>query len=294
MSIKELLQEAVSLSDNTAITEALNDVFESAQLSEEVRTKFSTILESVVKAKAIELAESHIEACAAEADKIIKSHEADLNESAEQYGEYIAKEMESKLDTYLDHVTETWQDANLIAVQSGLKVNMFDNMVTGLKEMFVENNIVVAEDQVDVVAELTEEIEDLGQKLDTAITENVSHTRFKKAVDKTNAVAAVTANLTESQKEKVSAMAESLEFTDDFTSRLETIVEFAATSTISGALLEAKDKKEVDSDDDKGSENFKSDDETDDDDKKKKKREDEIKESNPMMESYLAASKKLR
>ena len=206
MSIKQLLQEAVANQSNTAITEALNDVFESVNLSDDVRTKFSTILESVVKAKAVDLAESHIELCASEADKLIEAHKAELNESAEQYGEYVAKELEGKLDTYLDHVTEKWQDANLIAVQESLKLNMFDNMIGGLKEMFVQNNIVVADTQIDVVAELSEEIQDLETRVDTLVTESVEAKRFKAGVDKTAAIAEVTAKMKVATQHKMEGL----------------------------------------------------------------------------------------
>lgn len=288
MSIKELLKEAVTNTDNTAITEALNNVFASTELSESVKTKFSTVFESVIKAKAIELAESHINACAEEAETIIASHKASLTEAAEEYAKFYEAEMATKLDAYLDHVVENWETENRLAVENGLKVEMFDGMVSGLKEMFVQHNIIVPTDAVDVVKELSEEIEELESKLNDAIVESTNQKRYIQTVDKEKAIARIAEGLTASQKEKVKTFAESLEYSTDFDEKLQTIVEFFTSSSKSNQLNEKEEDKKK-GEEDKGSEKFKSDDEDDEESKEK------LKESaNPRMNQYLAASKKLR
>lgn len=287
MSIKEQLKEAVVSSDTTAITEALTSVFESVELSPDVKSKFSTVFEGVIKAKAVDLADQYISEAAVKADALIAEHKASLNEAAEQYSKYIAEQFESKLDVYLDHVVETWLEQNKLAVEAGLKVEMFDNLVSGLKTMFVENNIVVPTDAVDVVKELEEEIQDLENKLDQAITESTEQKRILQGIEKQNAIARVCGDLTESQKEKVKSLAESISFSNEFESNLRSIVEFATLGKLGTSTL-IKEKEE-------GSEEYK-DGEEEGDEKKKKdgKDKEEMKESFPQMDAYLAAAKRMR
>lgn len=290
MSIKEQLKEAVANSDSTPINEALQGMFESVELSDDVRVKFSTVFESLVKAKAIELAESYIDDAAAKADVLVQEHKAELDESAEEYGKYLAEQMEKKVDTYLDHVVEQWLEENRLALEGSLKVEMFDNLVGGLKEMFVENNIVVPEDAVDVVKELEEEIKDLEATADKAVMEAKEYKDKCRLYEKAEVIKAVTKGMTESQAEKITALAEGLDFTADFESRLTTIVEFASGAKL-GVISEKEKKGEEESgeDADKGSETFKSDDESE-------KKDKDMKESAPNdpMSAYLEAAKKIR
>lgn len=293
MSIKEQLKEAVVKLDNAPINEALTNIFESVELSGEVQKQFSTVFEGVVKAQALQLAESYIDSCATEAEGIVAAHKQELNEASEEYGKYIAEQMEKKLDVYLNHITESWMENNRLAVEGGLKIQMFDNLVGGLKTMFVENNINVADDAVDVVKELEQEIVELEAKLDESVTTIQTKDVQLKEFHKSQAIDKLVEGLADSQKEKVRNLAESLDYTEDFTARVGTLVEFATGKFNKGTLNEAEDKKQNPDAESEGNPNFKPDDTDKDDDKKKDKDLTEGQLS-PEMASYVHFARQKR
>lgn len=296
MSIKEQLKEAVVKLDNAPINEALSSIFESVELGGEVQQKFSTVFEGVIKAQAMQLAESYIDSCATEAEGIVAAHKQELNEASEEYGNYIAEQMEKKLDVYLNHITESWMENNRLAVEGGLKIQMFDNLVGGLKTMFVENNINVADDAVDVVKELEQEIVDLEAKLDESVTTIQAKDVQLKEFHKSQEIDKLVEGLADSQKEKVRNLAESLDYTEDFTARVGTLVEFATGGKFGkGALNEADDKKQDPDAESEGNPNFKPDD-TDEDSEGKKKKEKDLTENqlSPEMAAYVHFSRQKR
>lgn len=189
MQIKEQLLEAVS-HDDTKITTALDGIFESVELSEDVRNKFSTVFESVIKTKAVELAEAHIAEAAEKAEAVIAEHKQDLDEAAEKYGEHLAEQMSNKLDSYLDHVVEAWMAENKLAVENGLKVSMFDGLMEGMKNLFIENNVHCPDDKIDMIEALEENIQDLEGRLDSVVVENRQHKEYANYVEKTSSSSA--------------------------------------------------------------------------------------------------------
>lgn len=238
--IKEQLLEAVS-QDDAKITAALDGIFESVELSDDVRNKFSTVFESVIKAKAVELADSHIAEAAAKAETVIAEHKQELNEAAEKYAEHLSESMQNKLDSYLDHVVDAWMNENKLAVESGLKVAMFDNLMNGMREMFAENNIHCPDNKIDMIATLEENVADLEDRLDSVIVENRKHKEYAQYVEKNIIIERATAEMTESQKEKVVDLAESIRFDENFEDNLTSVIKFA-----SGINLVEKENKQKD------------------------------------------------
>lgn len=295
MSIKQKLKEAVLQTSNVQLTESMQDIFESVELSDDVRTKFSAVFESVVNAKAVELAESYVNTAGDKADELVEAKIVELEESAEEYAELYKTQLAEKVDIYLDHVVDKWLQENQLSIEAGLKTEMFDGFVTGLKAMFIENNIAVPEDQVNVVAELEEEIQDLESKFEGSLNENKSLKDELKEFKRGQVIESVVADLTESQKEKVRNLAESIQFDESFQSRIESIVEFATGSKF-GQMTEKKDDeddKETTDDADKASPNFKSDEDEEEKDKEKEDKKGDLKESaDPAMASYISAARR--
>ncbi|CAL9955466.1 head scaffolding protein [Vibrio phage D480] len=278
MQIKEQLLEAVS-HDDTKITTALDGIFESVELSEDVRNKFSTVFESVIKTKAVELAEAHIAEAATKAEAVITAHKEELNEAAEKYGEHLAESMQNKLDSYLDHVVEAWMSENKLAVENGLKVSMFDGLMEGMKNVFVENNVHCPDEKIDMIESLEENITDLESRLDVVVVENRKHKEYANYVEKNIIIERVTKGMAESQKEQVSDLAESIRFDENFEDNLNSVIKFA-----SGIKLA---EKEDDEEDDKKPAPKK--DEDGDDDAEKKDDKDINESVTPSMAAYLKA-----
>ena len=280
MQIKEQLLEAVS-KDDTKITTALDGIFESVELSEDVRNKFSTVFESVIKTKAVELAEAHIAEAAEKAEAVINEHKEELNEAAEKYGEHLAEQMANKLDSYLDHVVEAWMAENKLAVENGLKVSMFDGLMKGMKNVFIENNVHCPYEKIDMIEALEENIQDLEGRLDAVVVENRQHKEYANYVEKNIIIERVTAGMAESQKEKVSDLAESIRFDEHFEDNLNSVIKFAAGIKLAEKEDMPDDKKPADKKD--GEEDA------------EKKDDKEMKESAvPSMAAYLNAARSTR
>lgn len=224
MSIKQQLLEAAKKID-TAVK--LDSIFESADLSAEVKSKFETVFESAVKAKAIELAETHINDIAEKSEEMVeagvKAEIADLTEN---------------LNKYLDHVAGTWLEENKIAVQSGMKVDMFESLMVGMKDLFVEHNVIVPTEEVDVVAELEAEITESRDLLNVAIDDKSRLEKTINEMKRDSVVFAATSDLTESQKEKVSSLIEGIEYNELFEGKLTAIVEMTASKVVAEAVVE--------------------------------------------------------
>ena len=241
MSIKAaLLAEAKSI--DTAVE--LDSIFESVELSSEVKAKFSTVFESVVKQKAVALAESHIEAIASRADELV---EAKAEEKLDALSEQVNK--------YFDHIVESWLTENKLAVENGLKVQMFESLLSSMKDTFVEHNIIVPTESVDVIAEIEDELAEAQTELSKIVDANVILKEEIRGMKREKVIAESIAALTDVQKDKVMTLSEGIEFSDTFATKLESIVEMVGASKPISMLSEKldsdadglnfKDEKEV-------------------------------------------------
>lgn len=220
MSLKDkLMQEAKNL--DTSVE--LDGIFENANLSEDVMKGFTEAFQESVKKKAVELAESHITQISEKADQLVAEGITQGVESAEDA-------LAESIEKYLDHISQEWLNENKVEVEKSIKSDLFESMFGELKRVFVEHNVSVPTESIDVVAELEaelaeskEETEGLFNKLTEA---NVSLNKIKKET----AIKEATANLTESQKEKVTALVEGVEFNESFDTKLNAIVKMAESS----------------------------------------------------------------
>ena len=227
MSLKQKLLEAAKRID-TAVE--LDSIFESAEVSADVKSKMQTVFESAVKARAIALAESHITEIAEKSEEMVEA----------RVQEELA-ELNTTLDTYLDHVANKWLEENTVAVSNNIKVDMFESLMGGLKDMFVEHNVVIPAEAVDVVAEMEEEVAESREMLNVALTEKAGLEKTISNMKRDALVAEAIADLTESQKETVQNLIEGIEFSDTFGGKLNAIVEMtAAKAVVESAEVEVK------------------------------------------------------
>lgn len=214
MSIKDyLLQEAA----NITLGVELDTIFESVELSPEVKEQFSMVFEQSVKAKAVELAESHIQDLADQAEMMVE----------EQVEEQMT-ELAEKVNQYFEHLTEEWMTENKLAVENGIKVQMFDSLVGTLKEAFVEHNIELPEESINVVAEMEDELAETQAELDKLLVKNHQLQESINNYNRDRMIEEATAYLSENQRDKVTTLAEGLSFNDQFSERLATIVEMVS------------------------------------------------------------------
>lgn len=184
---------------NLFTDEDTNILFEGVDIEDDNKSEFMVKLESVITSKVSGLKESF---------------ESEKEELLEGYKAEFSSEMESKIDSYLDYVVESWIEDNELALESGIKMDIMEGFMTGLKDLYESNNINLDEESVDVVARSDEKINDLqsdlADSLDTisGLKESVEDLKRGIIIDQH------TDGLTESQKEKLDTLVEGVEFGD--------------------------------------------------------------------------------
>ena len=185
------------------ITEAFASIFEGIDISEEVIGKFETIFEAAVNeattAKVAEIAGS-----------LEEEFEAKLTESVNEAMEEIVE----NLDGYLDYVVSEWMEENKVAIESGIKVEMAESFMEGLKGLFYEHNVAIDDETIDIVAGLEEELEAVKAEANRAINENIELAEAVKVLEAGRVFSEISEGLTTSQAERLRVLSEKLDVSD--------------------------------------------------------------------------------
>lgn len=207
---EEEVAEAVEL--EVDVKEDVAAMFEGQDLSEEFKSKATTIFEAAVAAKS----KAHIAA-------IEEKRMATVAEEVEA----IKAELTEKVDGYLDYVVESWMKDNEIAIEKGLKAELVEDFLGGLKNLFMEHYIDVPEEKVDVLEEQATKIEELEQKLSEQIESAVEQKKVLDMFVAKEVLTSVTEGLADTESEKIASLAEGVEFVDadQYREKLETIKE---------------------------------------------------------------------
>ncbi len=181
-------------------------------ISEEFKSKVSTIFEARVNDRVAQIEEE------------IDSKYADMLEEAVTS---VRNELTEKVDDYLSYVVEQWMNDNEIAIESGLRTELTDDFIAGLRNLFAEHYIDVPVEKVDLVDELAGKVEELESKLNEEIERGVSFAKALVESRKNEVAREVSEGLTSTQVEKIKSLAESVEFSteDEYKTKLETIRE---------------------------------------------------------------------
>jgi hypothetical protein len=204
------------------LKEHVNALLEGENLSEDFRSKATTIFETAVNERLTE-----------EVGVIEEAYKLALSEEIAQLTESLSQ----KVDDYLNYVVEQWVIENQVALDSGLRNELTEEFITGLRGLFVEHYIDVPEDKVDVVEQLGQSNEELKNKLNEEIARNVELTKTITEAKQTEALSRICEGLTTTQSEKLKTLAENVEFvsTNDFEGKLKALKEsYFPTGTATG------------------------------------------------------------
>lgn len=181
-------------------------------ISEEFKSKVSTIFEARVEDRVTQIQEE------------IETRYAGMLEEAV---EAVKSDLTEKVDDYLSYVVEQWMDENQIAIESGLRAELTEDFIGGLRNLFAEHYIDVPAEKVDLVDELAGKVEELESKLNEEIERGVSYAKALVESRKNEIAREITEGLTATQAEKIKSLAEGVEFSteDEYKSKLETIRE---------------------------------------------------------------------
>ena len=201
-----------------------------ADLSEEFKDKAATIFEAAVKTRI------------QEQTKIL---EAQYEEKLSAETETVKEAMVEKVDSYLNYVVEEWMKENELAVERGIRTEIAEDFITGLKDLFKEHYIDVPEEKYNVLDDLTNQTKTLEGKLNDQIAKNVDLTKQVSESAKAKAIDELSKDLADTEKEKFEKMAENVEYdgADKFKEKLETIKESYFPKT---KIVETASKDEVD------------------------------------------------
>ena len=215
--------------DLTADVKAL--VSSDADLSEEFKEKAATIFETAVRTRI------------KEQTKIL---EAKYEEKLSTESETVKVAMVEKVDSYLNYVVEEWMKENELAVERGIRTEIAEDFITGLKGLFKEHYIDVPEEKYNVLDDLTNQVKDLESKLNEQIEKNVNLSKEVSESTRTTILKDVAADLADTEKEKFEKMAENVEFENatKFREKLDTVKESYFPKT---KIEEATSRDEVDS-----------------------------------------------
>jgi len=193
-----------------------------SDLSEEFKQKAATIFEAAIKAKVKE-----------ESQRLQGEYETKLAEDTQTH----KAELVEKVDSYLDYVVEEWMQENKIAIERGIKGEIAEDFIGGLKKLFEDHYIDVPDEKYNVLEDQASKIEDLEKKLNEEIEKNVELNKSNGELKKEEIIKKSSEDLTDVQKEKFNKLAEEVEYSseEDFSSKVKTIKE-----SYFGAKEEAK------------------------------------------------------
>ena len=208
---KKMMKDMVA-KHKGSMAEDVDALFNGESLSEEFRTKATTIFEAAVQSRV----ESIVEDVLAENDEVL----------SEAYEE-IKNELTAQVDEYLNYVVEQWMEQNQVAIETGLRAELTEDFINGLKTLFAEHYIEIPEEKVDVAEELAVKVVELEEAAAAVEAEKAALVEELNSAKKNIAIRKICEGLTETQIAKMKSLAEGVEFTTegDFNNKLATIRE---------------------------------------------------------------------
>ena len=240
---EETTEEEVIEEEETYDVDAdVQALLEGEELSEEFQSKARTIFETAIKSKVAEIKE-------------------ELNES---YANALVEELETiktglteRVDSYLEYVADEWMQENKLAVENGLKTEMTESFLEGMKSLFEEHYVTIPEEKYDVLNSMVDKLDEMENKLNEQIDRNVALNRRLAESTADVIFADVAEGLADTQKDKLATLAENVEFESetDYREKLATLKESyfpsksSAPKSISENLSEEVSTDEVISED---------------------------------------------
>jgi hypothetical protein len=231
-------KEAMKSKMKEKMKEDMDALLGGENLSEEFVAKATTIFEAAVIARA---------------EAVIEEAEVELLEQFEEAVETIKEDLAAKVDDYLNYMVEEWVKDNQIAIEKGLKAEITEDFISGLKQLFEDHYIDIPTEKVDVVEELTAKVEELEATINEQIKSAVELKKELNEHKKSEAIYAACEGLPQTQVEKLKSLAEGVEFTteEEFVTKMETLkesyfkaeVKVADSSALDEVIVEEEDKK---------------------------------------------------
>ena len=194
---EEEVEEEYTPEEKYDIEEDVNALLAGEELSEEFQEKARTIFEAAIRSKVAEIKE-----------ELVASYEETLIEEIEA----IKTDLVDRVDAYLEYVSDEWMQENALAVEHGLKTEMTESFLTGMKQLFEDHYVTIPEDRYDVIENMVDKLDEMEGKLNEQIQKNVALNRRLAESVADVIFADVAEGLALSQKDKLASLAENVEF----------------------------------------------------------------------------------
>jgi len=214
---KEIVAEEEEVEEETVeeeydIEEDVNALLGGEELSEEFKEKAKVVFETALRAKVSEIKES-----------LEEQYSSALAEEVQEIKEALAE----RVDSYLEYVADEWFQENALAVEHGLKTEMTESFLHGMKDLFEAHYVSIPEDKYDVLESMVDKLDEMEEKLNEQIEKNISLNKRLAESVADGILDQVSEGLAQTQKEKLASLAESVEFEseEEYREKLETLKE---------------------------------------------------------------------
>ena len=205
-------EEEVTQEEAFDIEEDVNALFGGEELSEEFKAKAKTIFEAAIGSKV-----GHIK----------ETLESEYAEKIAEATEDLKVSLQERIDSYLEYVAEEWLTENELAVEAGLKTEMTESFLEGMKSLFEEHYVTIPEEKYDVIESMVDKLDDMETKLNEQMMKNIQLNKRLAESVAGSILESVSDGLASTQKEKLASLAESVEFEseEEYREKLETLKE---------------------------------------------------------------------
>ena len=221
-------QEVVSETTEEAydMDEDVNALLGGEELSEEFREKAKVVFEAALNSKVKDIQET-----------LETQYQSQLDEAKEE----LKTTLVERVDSYLEYVCEEWMSENELAVEHGIKSEMTESFLSGMKDLFEEHYVTIPEDKYDVLESMVEKLDDMETKLNEQIDKNIGLNRRLAESSAQGILDQISSGLAETQKEKLASLAESVEFEseEEYREKLETLKESYFSRTAPAAKTQS-------------------------------------------------------
>ena len=203
----------------------VNALLGGEELSEEFKAKAKTIFEAAINSKVAEIRAT-----------IEEEHEAKLAEEVAEEKEAL----QERVDSYLEYVSDEWMEENILAIEHGLKTELTESFLSGMRSLFEDNYVTIPDDKYDVLESMVEKLDDMETKLNEQIEKNIGLNKRLSESVADGILESVSDGLAATQKEKLASLVESVEFESEteYRNKLETLKESYFPGKTSAAKTE--------------------------------------------------------
>ena len=226
VSTEEVVAESEETTEAYDMDEDVNALLGGEELSEEFREKAKVVFEAALNSKVKEIQEAL---------------EAQYGAQLEEAKEELKTSLVERVDSYLEYVCEEWMTENELAVEHGIKSEMTESFLSGMKNLFEEHYVTIPEDKYDVLESMVEKLDEMETKLNEQIDKNIGLNKRLAESSAQDVLTQVSLGLAETQKEKLASLAESVEFEseEEYREKLETLKESYFSRTAPAAKTQS-------------------------------------------------------